>query len=37
MHFKHRWRRMLQMKWTVRIRNDGVFQMAKEENITFKN
>jgi len=28
------WRRMLKIKWTVRITNDDVFQRAKESYIT---
>jgi len=27
------WRRMLKIKWTDRITNDGVFQRAKEEKL----
>jgi hypothetical protein len=27
---------MLKIKWTNRIRNDEVYQRAKEKNITFK-
>ena len=30
------WRRMLKVKWTDRIKNDEVFQMAKEERIVLK-
>jgi len=28
-----RWRRMLKIKWTDRITNGEVFQMAKEERL----
>ena len=31
------WRRMLKIKWTERIRNDEVFQRAKEERLLLKN
>ena len=32
-----RWRRMLKIKWTDRIKNDEVFQRAKEERLHSKN